>query len=422
MNRRDFLKLASFAGLAIAGPGIMPRPAYAAAEYNGPFWVLVNASGGWDPTSLCDPKGRRDELDTDPMNNYFADDIGQAGNLRYAPVGGIPAFFEKYHRRLCIINAVDTETNGHDSGSRHTWSGRLAEGHPSFGALVAGSTAYNLPMAFFSGGGYDYTAGLVAPTRVGNIDAVTRLAFPNHMDAGNPESGLYHTQATWDRIVTAQNDRLAMIGDTTTLPSERHAVGLLQAARLGDNELRRLTEFLPSDLDGSNNPLRRQAQLAVAAYRSGITAVANLNIGGFDTHGNHDQSHIPRMTQLLEGIDFLVEEAERQDVANDMIVVVGSDFGRTPGYNDGNGKDHWSITSMMVMGRGVPGNTVIGATDERHRPHNIDPATLQVVTDGGGIRIKPGHVHRALRKLGGLDTNPIAQMYPIGDEDLPLFG
>ncbi|MEZ4287478.1 MAG: hypothetical protein R3A47_04910 [Polyangiales bacterium] len=26
--------------------------------YNGTYWVFLHAAGGWDPTMLCDPKGR----------------------------------------------------------------------------------------------------------------------------------------------------------------------------------------------------------------------------------------------------------------------------------------------------------------------------------------------------------------------------
>ena len=56
------------------------------------------------------------------------------------------------------------------------------------------------------------------------------------------------------------------------------------------------------------------------------------------------------MQRLLEGVDFLMEEIERQGLTDKVIVMIGSDFARTPWYNDGNGKDHWSITSMMLMG------------------------------------------------------------------------
>ena len=61
---------------------------------------MVNAGGGWDPTSICDPKWRAYEEEQDPMNYYFTGDIGTAGNIRYAPVAGNQAFFDKYRQRL----------------------------------------------------------------------------------------------------------------------------------------------------------------------------------------------------------------------------------------------------------------------------------------------------------------------------------
>jgi hypothetical protein len=115
-------------------------------------------------------------------------------------------------------------------------------------------------------------------------------------------------------------------------------------------------------------------------------------------------------------------EAERQGVADNLIVVVGSDFGRTPGYNPGNGKDHWSITSMLLMGKGIPGNKVIGRTDERHSPILLDPGTLQPA-GSGGLRLEPKHVHFHLRQLAGLTGDPVADReFPLlGTENLPLL-
>ena len=40
-----------------------------------------------------------------------------------------------------------------------------------------------------------------------------------------------------------------------------------------------------------------------------------------------------------------------------------------------NGKDHWSITSLMMMAPGVTDNRVIGSSDERHAA-SINPTTL----------------------------------------------
>lgn len=415
LDRREFLRLCGAAGLTLmAAPG-----AAMAQSGRETFWIFVHAGGGWDPTSLCDPKGRRTEEDESPVNNYFTDDIGEAGNIRYAPVAWNKEFFDKHHRRVLVLNGVDTQTNSHDAGTRHTWSGKLGEGYPALAALIAGVTSRDKPMAFLSNGGYDLTGGLVAPTRTGNIDAINRIAHPNAIDGNNPDAAQFHTTDTIDRIQAALARRREHLEDRLRLPKVHHAISQLYTARVGQNEVRRLSEYLPREFAGE--PLKRQAQVALAAFKAGIGKTANLSIGGFDTHGNHDASHYPRLAELMQGVDFIWDEADRQGVADQLVVVVGSDFGRTPGYNDGNGKDHWSITSVLLMGKGIPGNKVIGTTDERHRPITLDPATLR--PKEGGIRIEPIHIHLALRKLAGVDTaDETRTLFPlVGAEELPLL-
>jgi uncharacterized protein (DUF1501 family) len=386
--------------------------------YGGPLWVSVHAGGGWDPTALCDPKGRKSEAEEAPVNRYFTDEIGQAGAFHYAPVPGHKAFFDKYKAQLTIINGIDTATNSHDAGTRNTWSGKLTEGYPGFSALVAAANAPTFPLAFLSNGGYDVTAGLVAPTRVGSPDVLTRLAWPERIDPQNPDE-TYHSAAAADRLALAREARLERLMGAQHLPRVSRSQSMLFASRLGGGELKALTEVLPAELDDSNNPLMRQAQLAIAAYKAGLTVSANLQLGGFDTHGNHDDTHYPRLAALLEGVDFLMEEADRQGVADQIVVVVGSDFGRTPYYNSGDGKDHWSITSMMFLGHGIPKGRLIGATDAAFKPLSVDPATLAL--DPGGIRITPEHVQRALRKLAGIEGAEVAERFPVDVESLPLF-
>lgn len=430
MQRRDFIKIASACGLGVVAPAAAaPRKDALfrdSALYDGVFYVLVNASGGWDPTSLCDPKGTLDSEEgvtsANPMNkSYLQRDIGRVGNLSYAPVGGNAAFFNKYGSELLVINGIDTSTNGHDSGSRHIWSGRLAEGYPSFGALVAGARSKTSPMAYLSNGGFDFTGGLVAPTRSGNTGPLARLAFPNRPDATPSSTARFHADDSEALIRNAQRARLSRQQAKETLTAYSSSFGLLFAARTGEAEVQNLTTHLPTTLDNSNNPLRRQSQVAIAAYKAGLTVAANLNVGGFDTHSNHDQNQITALQRLLEGIDFLMVEAERQGVRDRVVVVVGSDFGRTPGYNDGNGKDHWSITSMMAMGAGIRGNRVIGGSDARHRARGIDRSTLAAV-ESGGLVLRPEHVHHGLRRLAGIDADPIVTRgFGLVTDELDIF-
>ncbi|WAS96996.1 DUF1501 domain-containing protein [Nannocystis punicea] len=430
MDRRNFFKLMSLAGLAAVsptvfagrGPGALKNPNLPplAETYTGPLWVFLNAGGGWDPTSLCDPKGGKGPDDNEAMNHAFTfDQIDAAGNIKYPNIGTMDnptayeAFFQKHYKRLRVINGLDMQSNGHDSGSRHCWSGRLAEGYPSLAALVAAVHGHALPMSYLSFGGYDDTQGQVARTRSGNTQALARIAYP---DRANPEdeNSLFHSPVANDLIKKAQEARKERLLATEQLPRVQNAIGNLYASRTGSNELKKLQQYLPDMLDNGPNPLRRQIQVALAAFRAGISISVNLDIGGFDTHGDHDNSHIPRLVQILDGLDFLWSEAEVQGIGDNFVVLCGSDFGRTPGYNDTNGKDHWAITSLMMMGKGIGGNKVIGASDDRHNAFNWDPKTLK--QSDSGIHIEPRHVHASLRRLAKIDGHDLMKQYPIAIE------
>jgi len=420
-NRRDFLRLAGVTGLTVASPFPFMREARSEeSSYTGPLFLFVNAGGGWDPTSLCDPKGRVNEEEEKPVNYYFKDEIDSVGDIRFAPVEGHAEFFERHKSRLMVINGIDTATNGHDSGSRHIWSGELAEGHPSLGALIASVHAPGKAMAYITNGGYDATFNVVSRTRVGNIGAIARIAYPNEVDPSNSNnSDKFHTDATMERIEAAQRARLQAMGDNSHLPHDHQSISTLHLARNSNNELKRLTEYLP-EIDGSQ--LRRQAQVAIAAYRAGLCVSANLTTGGFDTHGNHDANHYPRMANLLSGITDIWNEAETAGIADNLVVIVGSDFGRTPYYNANEGKDHWSVTSMLLMGKGIPAGKVVGGSTDRHSLKTVNPETLAVLDNPDeGIRITPAHIHNELRKLSGIADVEHVQRFPLRVEDIPLF-
>ena len=418
-DRRDFLKLAASAGLLVAAPPLA-RHARAGERYVGPFWVTIHARGGWDPTLLCDPKGRVDENAESPVNMFFRDEIEQVGAFQVPPVEGHREFFERYQNELLVLNGVNIGTNSHDTGERVVWSGATNNNMPALAAMIAASKldAYAPPIAFLTNGGYESTGELVAPTRIPSVDALAELAYPHRLDASNADSSLF-TEATRQRIADAREGRLDRLRRHSTLPRERRAMNTLYQARASENELQLLTERLPSTLDNSNNALIRQAQVAVAAFSAGLTVSANLSIGGFDTHGNHDASHTPRMQMIVQAVDFLMQEADAAGIADQLYVMVGSDLGRTPWYNDDNGKDHWSVTSMMMMGPGIRGGRVIGGTNEVQEPYLVDPNTMQASSTG--VSLTPGVVHGALRRLAGIDELDAAREFSLEGEELDLF-
>ena len=429
MNRRNFLKLAGMTGLAVAAP-FGARIVRAGAEpYPGPFFVLINAAGGWDPVYLCDPKP------PGPLNRLYAGPAS-VGAIQYAPVAvdaaalGLgpeaqpylmsnEAFFTKYGPRLTVLNGIDTSTNNHDGGTRAAWSGRLQEGFPSFGALAAAIRSPGNPLAYISSGGYDETNGVVPVTRMDNLGALRKAAFPDVLNPEDPESGRFLPADAMAQIRAAQAERLADLQARQRLPRAQAAMNELFLARQDDGALQKLAipgelAALPGyqlyDLQG----LMQQAQLALAAFQAGLAVAVNLNLGGFDTHGSHDTDQIRQLAKLLAGVDFLMTEAAKVGLDGQLIVVLNSDFARGPGYNGDSiyaGKDHWPITSAMAMGPGIAGGRVVGGTD----------ADQQAIAHNGTV-LRPEHIHHALRGLAGIADHEITRRYPLPGADLGLFG
>ncbi|GAA3962580.1 DUF1501 domain-containing protein [Allohahella marinimesophila] len=426
MDRRNFLRMAAASGMTLG----LPMTASLANAAPNRFWVSVHASGGWDPTILCDPKGDAARSDgRGAVNNFATADIRNAGSIAYAPASAsitdavvraeidamYDTFFQTHAGRLLVINGVDTRTNSHSTGTRTTWSGSADLGMPAFAALAAAASAPNEPMSFLTNGGYDYTDGIVAAARVSGSGQFSDLANPNHPSAGS--NNRYLPDTTFEALAASKRQRLEQLMSTEQLPQRKKMMSDLFGVRSsGRNNL----DAISQKLEGrTTSGLKGQAEMAVAAFSTGLGVSANLVTGGFDTHGNHDTSHYPRMRTLLDGVHHLWTRLEEEGLADRTTVVISSDFGRTPYYNSGNGKDHWNVTSVMAMGAGIRGGRTIGATDPEFRALRVNPQTF--LPDSSGIVLTPGHVHRALRRLAGIESADLDRRYPIQADTLNLF-
>ena len=428
MKRRTLLQGLLAAGVAAAG---FRLPLVHAADYRGKLFVFVQADGGWDPTSFCDPKAN---TPGEPVINHWAerDEVRQAGNITYAPFARNEAFFEKYHHRILVINGVDAQTNSHTVGIVHNWSGRNSEGYPTTTALLAAHYAPELPVTYLSFGGFSSTAGITRFTRIDNADLLRDIANPA---MSTHDDRRYFGEADWAvlesyRAATAQ--RLAAAPNL--LPDDvRHRAFYRSAfvteglnaysdAIPPEDELEEVEEYERPD-GRFESTLRRQAQLAVLAFRTGVAVSADLWLGGFDTHSNHDPDHEWLLGNLTDSVDYLWEYAEEHGVADRMVVVIGSDFGRTNFYNAQSGKDHWPIGSYLVMEKDQPWTgRAVGETDGLHFAQRVNPRTLRR-DDGGGTIIYPKHVHKALRRYLGIENSPGAQRFPFNNtEDFAFFG
>ena len=202
--RRDFLKLCGLAGLGLAVPFRLPE-AFAAAEkkdepYPGPFYVVFNASGGWDTTYLMDPKG------VNEINRLYKEgEILTKGAHKYAPLkkhaqGGMcnEDFFAEFGNELLTFNGLDYSVNNHSPGARYMATGKLDSlAYPTFAALVAACRGASCPLAFLTFGNYSATGNLVAMSRVPYMQSLKKIALADGVE-GNDRSP-YHDKFALDR-------------------------------------------------------------------------------------------------------------------------------------------------------------------------------------------------------------------------------
>ena len=386
----------------------------------------MQADGGWDPTSFCDPKAN---IPGEPVINHWAerDEVRQAGNIPYAPFARNVAFFEKYHRRMLVINGVDAQTNSHTVGIVHNWSGRNSEGYPTTTALLAAHFAPELPVPYLSFGGFSATGGLTRFTRIDNAGLLREIAHPA-MDVFN--------EPDWEIVMSYRARRAKrqeaaptlLPGDVRHLAFYRSAFATQGLEAYADaipreEELEQEDEYTGAGGGRFYSNLRRQAQLTVLAFKTGVAVSADLWLGGFDTHANHDPDHEWLLGNLTDSVDYLWEYAEEHGVADRLVVVIGSDFGRTNFYNAQSGKDHWPIGSFVVMEKNQPWTgRAVGETDGLHFAYRVNPRTLRR-DDRGGTIIYPKHVHKALRRYLGVANTPGAQRFPFNNaEDFAFFG
>src|SRR5881227_3944656 len=204
-DRRDFLKLCGLAGLGLAAPIRSPLAAAPKDEpYEGPYYVVFNASGGWDTTYLMDPKG------VGGINRlYQQGDILTKGKHLYAPnekqaKGGMSneAFFREFGSELLVFNGLDYSVNNHSPGARYMATGKLDSlAYPTFAALVAACRGPSCPLSFLTFGNYSATGNLVAMSRVPYLPSLEKIANADAID-GNQRAP-YHSDFALNRIETA---------------------------------------------------------------------------------------------------------------------------------------------------------------------------------------------------------------------------
>ncbi len=417
--RRDFLKCCTLAGLGFAAPRVLRSATKEQPPYEGPFYVVFNASGGWDTTYLMDPKG------INAINRlYKVGDILTHGAHKFAPTAkhiqagmSNEEFFKDFGSELLVLNGLDYSVNNHSPGARYMATGKLDSlAYPTFAALVAACKGPACPLSYLTFGNYSATGNVVAMSRVPYLPSLKNIANADFIE-GNQRSP-YHDEFVLERIERTLREQDEARAAQPRLPRQERAQSMLYAAQVNSKALQRVTPLIPSSIPKER--LSQQAEIALASFKAGVCVSANLSIGQFDSHANNDVDQMKLIPEFLAGIAYFIRRAEEMKIRDKLVVVIQSEMGRTPDYNKGNGKDHWSIGSVMFIGHGIKGNRVLGATDEKQFHVPLNPHTL--VTDKEkGIRVRPEHIHEALRQHAGIDAHPLSKKFPLGVKSSELL-
>ena len=113
----------------------------------------------------------------------------------------------------------------------------------------------------------------------------------------------------------------------------------------------------------------RQCLVARRLVEQGVRFVqifhgSNGGAGAWDAHGGLKANHSQHCAQVDRSIAALVKDLKQRGMLDETMIVVGTEFGRTPGTQGSDGRDHHPFAFSVVMaGGGLKGGVAHGTTD-----------------------------------------------------------
>ncbi|MFP6900714.1 MAG: DUF1501 domain-containing protein, partial [Opitutales bacterium] len=93
-----------------------------------------------------------------------------------------------------------------------------------------------------------------------------------------------------------------------------------------------------------------------------------VQLGGWDTHQSNFIRAPERCAILDQALSALLNDLDKRGMLDETLVVLATEFGRTPNINVNEGRDHYpKAFSCMLAGGGIRGGQVWGKTDPEGR-------------------------------------------------------
>jgi hypothetical protein len=311
---------------------------------------------------------------------------------------------------IAFIRSMWTSDNNHGAqvqfhSGRHFLDPRV----PTIGAWInygLGSLSDNLPQFINIGPRYfdKKDAHYLGPA----YEAIHLKIDPkNPLDYARPSNGMTAEDQRRNLIFTNKLNRLA---------AEQYPLDPVIEARMKSYELAyRMQSAVPDAMDFSKESAETRAmygldqketkafgQQLLAARRMSERGVRFIQVmhgdgaaGAWDNHSGLKKGH----TKLSKQVDLptagLIQDLKQRGLLDDTIVVFATEFGRTPGSQGADGRDHHSFGfSVWMAGGGIKGGIVNGATDELGYHATEDP---HYVTD----------VHATINHLLGINARKL---------------
>lgn len=406
LGRRSFFSTcARFgAGATLSGLGLFAGPAVAAElAKNQKRMIVVRMAGGLSQLESWDPKPG----------------AATGGPFRAIPtsipgvqISELLPHTAKVMHHLALLRGINTAMDDHDKGHYLMMTGRRktpAQIYPEIGAVVA--KALETPENSLPG------HIVITPGGGGGRNADSAYLGPKYasivLGNGNPPQNTTRPGNVTDAVECAQeafrrrlDDRFA--ARRKTAETEAWGQSFEQA-----KELMKQKEIFDLSLEPQKDRERygesdfgRHCLLARRLVEKGITFV-QVTHSNYDTHNENFTFHFEQLGEFDRPFATLVQDLADRGLLEHTLVVVLSEFGRTPGINRLYGRDHWGKAwSICLGGAGIKRGYVHGAT-------NKDGTE---VTDG---MVDGGHVfHTYLRALGVKSTGHFmvnGQKMPMAD-------
>ncbi len=111
----------------------------------------------------------------------------------------------------------------------------------------------------------------------------------------------------------------------------------------------------------TNDNFDLQMSLVSRLIKGGLgTKVYMVTLGGFDTHANQPSRHQTLMRKLTNAIEIFYKDLEGHGVADKVLSMTFSEFGRRVAENGSSGTDHGSAAPIMLFGPALNGNGFVG--------------------------------------------------------------